>query len=306
MGCVLACSLSPESFRVLCKPLRLFYLAELSQTSVREWSESRIRRGMEGCGREVSGIWFCYTSSVAGAQNHGHGLLWGDIWVCNTHVGEGITPGKDRASRLQPQMGGSSPEQTRDVCQGDNSVPKWLWAGAWTCQQGRWKTSANVDRATTFHQQGEMRNIKRLWKSKQWKHFFWNLHFWLRFSMWGSREPRFGELVPVQGTVQSTGTAQSWQQPRVTELCVAWLCMWGVSSLLSWLRKLVCPQGKWRKGRDIFTFSFDGNAKLTVEVHVNSKVGSRSQSSKWLSVLEAKSWIWEMLNVWGSLEPGRS
>lgn len=36
----LACSLSPESFRVLCKPLRLFYLAELSQTSVsvRDWS----------------------------------------------------------------------------------------------------------------------------------------------------------------------------------------------------------------------------------------------------------------------------
>lgn len=47
--------------------------------------------------------------------------------MCNTHVSQGVTPGEDRASRLQPQAGGSSPEQTRDVCQGGNSVSKWLW-----------------------------------------------------------------------------------------------------------------------------------------------------------------------------------
>lgn len=180
-------------------------------------------------------------------EKQGCGLWWGDVRVCNTHVSQGMgrTPGKDRASRLQPQVGGSSPEQTRDVCEGGNSVSKCLWAAAWMCQQGRWKSSANVGRATSFNQQGEMRNIKRLWKSKQWKPFFVNLRFWLCFSMWGSREPRLGELVPVQGTVQSTGTAQSWHQPEVTQLLGGLALHVRGASLFSWLRKFV-PQGKWR------------------------------------------------------------
>lgn len=94
-----------------------------------------------------------------------------------------------------------------------------------------------------------MRNIKRLWKNKQWKHFFVNLHFWLRFSMGGSMEPRFGELVPVQGTVQSTGTAQSWHQPEVTELLCGLAVHGRVVFLLSWLRKLVCPSGEVEEGK---------------------------------------------------------
>lgn len=50
---------------------------------------------------------------------------------------------------------------------------------------------------------------------------------------------------------------------------------------------LAVPWEKWRKGRDILAFSFNGNAKMTVEVHVNSEVGPGTQISKWLSVLEA-------------------
>lgn len=232
-------------------------------------------------------------------EKEGHGLWWGDIWVCDTHVSHRITPGKDRASGLQPQVGGSSPEQTRDVCQGDNSVSNWLWAGAWMCQQGRWKTSANVARTTSFNQQEEMRNIKRLWKSKQWKHFFVNLHFGY-VSQW--EEAWSPDSVSwSQSRVQSRALAQhrAGTSPRWQSCCDRLGCAWKgwPSSSPGW-GSLSVPQGKWRKGRDILTFSINGNAKLTVEVHLNSKVGSGSLISKWLSVLETWSWIWDMPSVW--------
>lgn len=140
--------------RVLYRVLSDYFIL---QSCHRPLSETGVNPGSgeawKGVGGKYQGSGFAMkfiSSPRVGAQKQGHGLCWGDIWVCNTHVGQGITAGKDRASRLQPQVGGSPPEKTRDVCQGGNSVSKWLWAGAWMCQQGRWKTSANVDREHHF------------------------------------------------------------------------------------------------------------------------------------------------------------
>lgn len=42
------------------------------------------------------------------------------------------------------------------------------------------------------------------------------------------------------------------------------------------------------RGRDILTaLSLSANARMTVEVHQSSKVGTGSSASKWLSVLAA-------------------
>lgn len=42
------------------------------------------------------------------------------------------------------------------------------------------------------------------------------------------------------------------------------------------------------RGRDILTILFfSANARMTVDVHESSKVGSGSSASKWLSVLAA-------------------
>lgn len=145
MGWALACSLSPESFTESSANLSDYFILQschrpqsLSETGVNPGSGDAWKNLEGKCQGSVFATEFI-SGPREGAfpEKQGHGLWWGDIWVCNTHVNQGITPGKDRASRLQPQVGGSSPEQTRDVCHGGNSVSKCLWAGASMCQQGR-------------------------------------------------------------------------------------------------------------------------------------------------------------------------
>lgn len=54
--------------------------------------------------------------------------------MCNTHLSPGITPGKDRDSRLQPDSNLKWEEallsRREDVGEGGDSVTQQLWAGA--------------------------------------------------------------------------------------------------------------------------------------------------------------------------------
>lgn len=136
-------------------------------------------------------------------------------------------------------------------------------------------------RATSFSQQEEMRNIERLWKSKQWKHFFVNFAFGYISQCEESWSPDLVSWSQSRARCRALAQHRAGTSPGSQSCCVAWLCMEGVPSLLSWLGKLVCPSGEVEEGKGYSCLLLQWKCQTDCEVHLNSKVGSGSQISKW-------------------------
>lgn len=271
----------------------------------------------KGVGGKVRDLLFLHSPSVAQGQElsqKSRAVLSGEetsecavpVWVRGLHLGRTEPPGSGGRKLL---------EQTRHECQGGNSGSEGLWAGAWMCQQGRWKTSANVDTAAPFNWQGKMRSIKSLWKSKQWKHFFCGFAFLAAFLNVRKQGAQLWRAGPSPGHGPEHWHSTELAAARVTELlCVCALALQGRGGLPPLLAEAACLSLGRRGGREgifspspsmempeglwscVWTVRWDQGAKsargwLCQRLH---------PGSGGCSVCEAPLALWEILGVEGT------